>query len=183
LASFYGHSRHLSLSIFSEKIHLLKALDKMRHELDDTRGKCEELRSARQEAVRELLTIQETHRAELRIINNSLQEETSTRESLERRLSELRGELERLQTENSTYWSRLERTETEKINLERENKKMKAELIDGQVSGRLPSWSSGGGSRSEEFRMIQQELVEKNKVSGAAAFIMNDITDDNYRQR
>ncbi|KAG5679250.1 hypothetical protein PVAND_008830 [Polypedilum vanderplanki] len=146
-----------------EKIQLIKALDKLRHELDDTRNKCEELRSARQEAVRELLTIQETHRAELRIINNSLQEETGTRESLERRLSELRSELERLQAENSSYWSRLERTETEKINLERENKKIKAELIDGQVSGRLPSWSSGNGSRSEEFRMMQQELIEKTK--------------------
>jgi coiled-coil domain-containing protein 102A len=146
-------------------MQLLKALDKMRHEIEDTRHKCEELRSARQEAVRELLTMQETHRAELRIINNSLQEETGTRESVERRLSELRSELERLQAENSSYWSRLERTETEKINLERENKKMKAELLDGQVSGRLPSWSAGNGSRSEEFRMMQQELIDKNKVS------------------
>lgn len=150
--------------ISSERIQLIKALDKMRHELEDCRNKCEELRAARQEAVRELLTIQETHRAEMRITSNSLQEETNARESVERRLSELRGELERLQAENSTFWSRLERTETEKVNLERENKKIKSELLDGQVSGRLPSWSSGNGSRSEEMRLLQQELVEKNKV-------------------
>lgn len=135
----------------------------MRHDLDDCRNKCEELRTARQDAVRELLTIQETHRAELRIMNNSLQEETSARESLERRLSELRAELERLQSENSSFWSRSERLETEKITLERENKKLKTELMDAQVSGRVPTYSNG--TRSEaEVRMLQQELTDRNKV-------------------
>lgn len=135
----------------------------MRHDLDDCRNKCEELRTARQDAVRELLTIQETHRAELRIMNNSLQEETAARESLERRLSELRAELERLQSENSSFWSRSERLETEKITLERENKKLKTELMDAQVSGRVPTYSNG--TRSEaEVRMLQQELTDRNKV-------------------
>jgi coiled-coil domain-containing protein 102 len=144
-------------------MQILKSMDKIRHELDDCRNKCEELRSARQEAVRELLTIQETHRAELRIMNNSLQEETGARESLERRLGELRAELERLQSENSSFWSRSERLETEKINLERENKKIKAELMDAQVSGRVPTYSNG--TRSEaEVRLLQQELMERNKV-------------------
>lgn len=46
-----------------------------------------------QDAVRELLTIQEQHRAELRISNNALQEEINAREALERRLCELRGEV------------------------------------------------------------------------------------------
>lgn len=96
-------------------------------------------------------------------MNNSLQEETAARESLERRLSELRAELERLQAENSSFWSRSERLETEKINLERENKKFKAELLDAQMSGRVPTYSNG--TRSEaEVRMLQQELTEKTKV-------------------
>lgn len=154
-----------------EKIQLMKSMDKMRHDLDECRSKCEELRSARQEAVRELLTIQETHRAELRIITNSLQEETASRESVERRLGELRGELERLQSENASFWSRSERLETEKINLERENKKMKAELVDSQVSGRTPMWNVSNGSRSEEIRQLQQELVDKNKVFFAFIFV------------
>lgn len=45
------------------------------------------------DAVRELLTLQEQHRAELRIINNAQQDDTAARESLERRLSELRTEV------------------------------------------------------------------------------------------
>jgi coiled-coil domain-containing protein 102A len=148
---------------FREKHQLIKSLEKMRHDLEESRNKCEELRSARQDAVRELLTIQETHRAEMRITSNALQEETNARESLERRLSELRTELERLQAENSQFWSRSERLETEKINLERENKKMKGELMDAQMSGRLPTYSNG--TRSEaEVRMLQQELMDKTKV-------------------
>lgn len=143
----------------------MKTLDKMRHDLEEGRNKCEELRTARQEAVRELLTIQETHRAELRIMTNSLQEETNARELLERRLSELRGELERLQSENSSFWSRSERFETEKVNLERENKKLKAEFLDAQVSGRISSFNNSGARPDAELRLLQQELVEKNKVS------------------
>lgn len=46
-----------------------------------------------QDAVRELLTIQEQNRAELRISGNALQEEIHAREALERRLCELRGEV------------------------------------------------------------------------------------------
>lgn len=47
----------------------------------------------KQDAVRELLTLQEQQRAELRIINNALLEETGARENLERRLCELRTEV------------------------------------------------------------------------------------------
>lgn len=62
-------------------------------EINEISERQQELRNAKQEAVRELLTLQEQHRAEVRIVNNSLQEETSSRENLERRLSELRTEV------------------------------------------------------------------------------------------
>lgn len=55
--------------------------------------KLEELRSAKQEAVRELLTLQEQHKAELRIVHNSQQEDANARENLERKLCELRAEV------------------------------------------------------------------------------------------
>lgn len=61
--------------------------------MEDYRNKCEEMRSAKQEAVRELLTMEQTHRAELRITSNSLQDEINARESVERRMSELRAEV------------------------------------------------------------------------------------------
>lgn len=70
-----------------------KNLEKVVQELQDAKDKCEELRGAKQDAIRELLTLQEQQRAELRIINNSLMEEMSARECLERRISELRTEV------------------------------------------------------------------------------------------
>lgn len=62
-----------------------KSIEKLTLEIQDVRGRQEEMRSAKQEAVRELLTLQEQHRAEMRIVNNSLQEEIAARENLERR--------------------------------------------------------------------------------------------------
>lgn len=102
----------------------------MRKEMEDYRIKSEEMRSAKQEAVRELLTMEQTHRAEQRISSNSLQEEINARESVERRMAELRAELERLQSENAREWELRERLETEKTNFERENKKLRSELQD-----------------------------------------------------
>lgn len=132
----------------------MKALEKTRQEMED----------CKKDAVRELLTMQETHHAELRIMNHSLQEEINARESLERRLSEMRTELERLQSENACEWAKRERLESEKINLERENKKIKVELLDVQVGGRS-SFSGVRGAADAELRLLQQELLDKNKVS------------------
>lgn len=155
----------------------MKSLDKTRQELEDCKIKCEDMRSARQDAVRELLTMQETHHAELRITNHSLQEELNAREALERRLSEMRSELEKLQNENASEWAKRERIETEKINLERENKKIKSELLDAQVSGR-PGFS---GMRSSsvsdtEVRILQQELLDKNKVRGVLGWNWSEFS-------
>jgi coiled-coil domain-containing protein 102A len=148
---------------FREKKHLLKTFDKYRQELDDYKNKSEDLRHARQDAVRELLTMQETHHAELRIVNNSLMEEVNTRENLERRMADLRMELEKLQNENAIEWEKRERLETDKLNLEREVKKMKAELMDSS-RGSFGAMRSSGGSDTE-IRILQQEITEKNKVN------------------
>lgn len=116
-----------------EKVALHKALEKVSREIQEVRERQEELRNAKQEAVRELLTLQEQHRAEVRILNNTIHEETSARESLERRLCELRTELEKFQAENACEWGKRERLETEKLGLERDNKKLRQELMDYQV--------------------------------------------------
>lgn len=143
---------------------MLKSLEKARHEMEGQAVKCDDLRTARQDAVRELLTMQETHHAENRIMNHSLQEEINARETLERRLSEMRTELEKLQSENASEWAKRERLETDKTNLERENKKMKTELLE--LSGRqgFTGMRASSASNDAEIRLLQQELLDKNKV-------------------
>lgn len=80
---------------FREKASLYKSAEKLSTELEDMKEKFEELRGAKQEAVRELLTLQEQHKAELRILSNSQLEEANARENLERKLCEIRLEVRR----------------------------------------------------------------------------------------
>lgn len=84
-----------------EKNSLYKTIEKLTTELEDIKEKYEEVRSAKQEAVRELLTLQEQHKAELRILTNSQMEEANARENLERKLCELRSEVREMQKQNN----------------------------------------------------------------------------------
>ncbi|KAL5292824.1 hypothetical protein ACFFRR_011537 [Megaselia abdita] len=144
-----------------EKVSLHKALEKVSREIQEVRDRQEELRNAKQEAVRELLTLQEQHRAEVRILNNTIHEETSARECLERRLCELRTELEKFQAENACEWGKRERLETEKLGLERDNKKLRQELLDYQE--RSDRKGRPIPASEAEVRSLQQEITEKNK--------------------
>lgn len=98
----------------------------------------------------------------MRIINNSLAEEVSSRENLERRLGELRTELERLQAENASEWGKRERLETEKLGLERDNKKLRSEIRD--LQDRSDRKGRPLPATDVEVRALQQELSEKTKV-------------------
>lgn len=143
-----------------EKNALHKNFEKFRHEFHEIREKCEELRAAKQEAVRELLTLQEQHRAEMRITNNTLHEEVAARECLEKRLCDLRTELEKLQSENAAEWGKRERLETEKLTMERENKKLRQELQD--LQDRIDR-KGRPITNDVEVRTLQQELTDKTK--------------------
>lgn len=72
--------------------------------------------------------------------------------------------MERLQTENAVEWGKRERLETEKLALERDNKKLRGEVREAQDRierrGRAPVGGCGGDA---EFRALQQELIDRNK--------------------
>lgn len=81
---------------------------------------------------------------------------------MDRRLGDLRAELERLQAENAAEWGKRERLETEKLSLERDNKKLKTELRDMQE--RLERKGRPLSTSDAELRQLQQELIDRNKV-------------------
>lgn len=55
--------------------------------------------------------------------------------------------------------------ESDKINLERENKKMKAELMDGTTRSSFGAMGRPASvSNDSEVRLLQQDIIEKNKV-------------------
>lgn len=70
--------------------------------------------------------------------------------------------MERLQAENAAEWGKRERLETEKLALERDNKKVRAEIRDLQE--RAERRGRPISNTESEYRNLQQELADKNKV-------------------
>lgn len=77
--------------------------------------------------------------------------------------------MERLQAENAAEWGKRERLETEKLALERDNKKLRAELRDMQE--RIEKKGRPLSSSDAEMRHLQQELADKTKVCDNNLFI------------
>ncbi|XP_050423021.1 coiled-coil domain-containing protein 102A [Adelges cooleyi] len=81
-------------------------------------------------------------------------------ETADRRLQDLRVQLEQLQVENELEWSKREQLESEIINVERTNKQLRTELKDAQE--RLKKQNKPETSSDMKFRLVQQELADKN---------------------
>lgn len=66
--------------------------------------------------------------------------------------------------ENAAEWGRRERLETEKLALERDNKKLRAQVedLEEQLTKKRRQAASALDS---DLKAIQSELFEKNKVS------------------
>lgn len=73
-------------------------------------------------------------------------------------------QMERLQVENAAEWGRRERLETEKLALERENKKLRTQMedLEEQLARKRRQAAS---ALDTDLKTIQSELFERNKVS------------------
>lgn len=76
-----------------EKTQLHKTIERLSLELQEIKEKCEDLKLAKQETVRELLSLQDQHRDTIQQIQSDLQDETSSRENIDRRMADLRAEV------------------------------------------------------------------------------------------
>lgn len=156
-----------------EKSTLHRGIERLQGELSAARGRCEELCVSRQDVVRELLQLRENdpesdplgdHLPSLAAALQELQEEANPRSGTERRLAELRTELERLQAENASEWGRRERLESDKQALERDNKKLRIELRDLQDRlERRARPTSQTDSDSVQLQQLAQELADRTK--------------------
>lgn len=79
-------------------------------------------------------------------------------------------QMERLQVENAAEWGRRERLETDKLALERENKKLRsqAEDLEEQLAKKRRQAAS---ALDTDLKAIQSELFERNKVGRAIPFL------------
>ncbi|KFV97775.1 Coiled-coil domain-containing protein 102A, partial [Fulmarus glacialis] len=141
-------SQKVLLKEREDKLALSKSIEKLEGELSQWKIKYEELNKNKQEVMKQLNILKEIHQDELGRISEDLEDELGARSSMDKKLAELRAEMERLQAENAAEWGRRERLETEKLNLERENKKLRAQI----------------DPLDTDLKTIQAELFEKNKV-------------------
>lgn len=83
----------VELLFYREKTHLHLNIERLTAELQEIKSKCEELREAKQEAVKELLTLQDQHQEEIKSIKADLQDEANSKEGMDRRINDLRIEV------------------------------------------------------------------------------------------
>ena len=151
-----------------------RTMESMQLELLDVKQRLDEVKSVKMEAERLLMSTQESHRQQVNSLRADRRDQAASRETLDRRLAELRAELERLQAENAAEWGRRERLETEKQSLERDNKKLRAAINDlqermerrgsaGSVTAGSVHGVGGGDGCGDIGKQMHDELEKRNK--------------------
>ncbi|XP_030437918.1 coiled-coil domain-containing protein 102A isoform X3 [Gopherus evgoodei] len=159
-------SQKVLLKEREDKLSLSKSIEKLEGELSQWKIKYEELNKNKQEVLKQLNILKELHQDELGRISEDLEDELGARSSMDKKLAELRTEMERLQAENAAEWGKRERLETEKLNLERENKKLRAQIEDlEEILARKRRQTAS--ALDTDLKTIQAELFEKNKLDEA----------------
>ncbi|XP_053193896.1 coiled-coil domain-containing protein 102A [Scomber japonicus] len=155
-------SQKVLLKEREDKLALSRSIERLEAELSQWKLKYEELSKSKQEAFKQLNLLKEMHQDELGRISEDLEDELGARTSMDKKLAELRAEMERLQVENAAEWGRRERLETEKLALERDNKKLRAQAedLEEQLAKKRRQAASALDS---DLKAIQTELFERNK--------------------
>ncbi|KAK7492233.1 hypothetical protein BaRGS_00016530 [Batillaria attramentaria] len=152
----------VSLLQLHEKDTLTRTIEQLQGELSSVRVKCDEIKQSKQELIQQVAKMREDHQSELGRLNLDLEDESSRTTSMDRRLTELRRELERLQAENAAEWGKRERLETEKQSLERENRKLRSNVNDLEEQLQRKH-QQAAASVDSDLRTLQFDLAEKNK--------------------
>ncbi|KAM9860970.1 coiled-coil domain-containing protein 102A [Aulostomus maculatus] len=155
-------SQKVLLKEREDKLALSRSIERLEADLSQWKLKYEELSKSKQEVLKQLNLLKEMHQDELGRMSEDLEDELGARTSMDKKLAELRAEMERLQVENAAEWGRRERLETEKLALERDNKKLRAQAedLEEQLAKKRRQAAS---ALDTDLKAIQTELFEKNK--------------------
>ncbi|KAM8888191.1 coiled-coil domain-containing protein 102A isoform 1-T1 [Synchiropus picturatus] len=155
-------SQKVLLKEREDKLALTKSIERLESDISQRKLKYEELSKSKQEVLKQLNLLKEIHQDELGRMSDDLENELGARTSMDKKLAELRAEMERLQVENAAEWGRRERLETEKLALERDNKKLKAQTedLEEQLAKKRRQATS---ALDTDLKAIQAELFDKNK--------------------
>lgn len=158
----------------SAKQNLVEELDNLQSDLTTLKLKNEDLKVSQQDYSQELARLRSKHEKEVEELNANLEEAygSSNRSGNATKINELRAEVERLQVENSQEWSKREKLESDKLNLERENKKLRFQIEDltGQLSD-ISKTSKG----NYDIIQLQTQLEEKTREQQELKHTFNKV--------
>lgn len=145
-----------------DKTSLMKTIEKLQMDLSAMKQKYEEAKRSKQDVLLEMTKLKEDHRGEIDRLIKDVDEEIGNKSMVDKKLNDVRKELERLQRENADEWGKRERLETEKLALERENKKCRAQIrdLEEQLENKKQQTSAVVDS---DMRSLQQDLNDKSK--------------------
>uniref|UniRef100_A0A4X2LNM1 Coiled-coil domain containing 102B n=1 Tax=Vombatus ursinus TaxID=29139 RepID=A0A4X2LNM1_VOMUR len=125
--------------------------------------KYEEMKESKERSLNQFNIFRDLHENEVEKISEGRKDEANCQTSKERLICELRAELERLQAENTSEWGKREILETEKQELERDNRRLKAQVkeMEELLDKKNPLAVT---SQGPDLKTSQSELLEKNKV-------------------
>ncbi|XP_045314841.1 coiled-coil domain-containing protein 102B isoform X2 [Leopardus geoffroyi] len=144
---------------------LEKEIERLESALSVWKWKYEELKESEPKNLKEFNIIPGQHENEMKEISGDIKEESESQTGKDRVIYELRAELERLQAENILERDKREVLETEKQGLERENRRLKAQVEEMEELLERRNVLSAN-SPGPDFKTSQIELQEKNKVPG-----------------
>lgn len=155
----------------STKQNLLEELDGLQSDLTALKLKNEELKVSHQDYSQELARLRSKQEHEL---NAHLEDDyqSSNNSANARKISDLRGEIERLQAENTQEWSKREKLESDKLALERENKKLRLQIED--LTAQLSN-SSKTSKENVDIKQLQTQLDEKTKEQQELKYAYNKV--------
>ncbi|XP_001633645.2 coiled-coil domain-containing protein 102A [Nematostella vectensis] len=144
----------------SSKSNLLEEIECLQSDLMAAKLKNEELMANRTGTQEQLTKLRSQFDQEVKSLSADL-EDAYDSPVISKQVKGLRAEIERLQIENSQEWGKREKLESEKLSLERENKKLKHQIED------LESLLSHKTARATklldtDMKEIQKKLDEKN---------------------
>ncbi|CAK8696135.1 unnamed protein product [Clavelina lepadiformis] len=143
----------------NSKLTLNKSIEQLEEELSSVKHKYNEIKEAKQEVLKQMTRIQESHRSEVVRLNQNLEEELENRSFMEKKIHDLREEIERLQEENTSEWGKRERLETEKLQLERDSKRLKS-IADELKSSLDRKMKATMEDRDNELRLAHAEIQD-----------------------
>ncbi|CAH3160746.1 unnamed protein product [Porites evermanni] len=155
----------------STKQNLLSELDGIQSDFTALKLKNEELKVSYQDASQEVARLRSKHEQQFKVDQEDAYQSGNNSENV-RKITELRGEIERLQLENTEEWGRREKLESDKLALEREIKKLRLQIED--LSAQL-SDSSRTSKGSVDIKQLQTQLDEKTREQQELKFAYNKV--------